>query len=45
MQSFPKATDFYSALDTLAEYGYIACEDVTAANNKKTQMVYVNPCI
>lgn len=42
---FPKATDFYSALDTLAEYGYIACEDVTAANNKKTQMVYVNPHI
>ena len=32
---FPTAKDFYSALDTLAEYGYIAYEDVTAANNKK----------
>ncbi len=42
---FPNAKDFYSALDTLAEYGYIAYEDVTAANNKKAQMVYVNPHI
>lgn len=39
------AKDFYSALDTLAEYGYVAYEDVTAANNKKAQMVYVNPNI
>lgn len=42
---FPKANDFYSALDTLAEYGYIAYENVTAANNKIAQMVYVNPHI
>ena len=42
---FPSAKDFYSALDTLAEYGYIAYEDVTAANNKKAQMVHVNPHI
>ena len=42
---FPTAKDFYSALDTLAEYGYIACEDVITANNKRTQMVYVNPHI
>ncbi|MGN1113691.1 MAG: YfjI family protein [Oscillospiraceae bacterium] len=42
---FPNAKDFYSALDTLAEYGYVAYEDVTAANNKKAQMVYVNPNI
>ena len=42
---FPSAKDFYSALDTLAEYGYVAYEDVTAANNKKAQMVHVNPNI
>lgn len=42
---FPTAKDFYSALDTLAEYGYIAYENVTAANNKTAQMVYVNPNI
>ncbi len=42
---FPTSKDFYSALNTLAEYGYIAYEDVTAANNKKTQMVHVNPHI
>ncbi|MDE5558548.1 MAG: hypothetical protein K2J32_12845 [Ruminococcus sp.] len=42
---FPKAIDFYNALDTLAEYRYITYENVTAANNKKTQMVYVNPQI
>ena len=42
---FPSAKDFYSALDTLAEYGYVAYENVTAANNKKAQMVYVNPNI
>lgn len=42
---FPTAKDFYSALDTLAEYGYVAYEDVTAANNKKAQMVHVNPYI
>ena len=42
---FPTAKDFYSALDTLAEYGYIAYENVTAANNKKAQMVHVNPHI
>ena len=42
---FLNAKDFYSALDTLAEYGYIAYEDVTAANNKKAQMVHVNPKI
>ena len=42
---FPTAKDFYSALDTLAEYSYIAYEDVIAANNKKAQMVYVNPNI
>lgn len=40
---FPNANDFYAVLDTLAEYGYLASEDVTAANNKKAQMVYVNP--
>ena len=40
---FPKAIDFYNALDTLAEYGYIVYEDVVAANNKKAQLVYVNP--
>ena len=39
---FPSAKDFYSALDTLAEYGYIAYENVTAANGKKSQLVYVN---
>ncbi|WP_147621978.1 hypothetical protein [Huintestinicola sp.] len=32
---FSTAKDFYSALDTLAECGYIAYENVTAANNKK----------
>ena len=42
---FPTTKDFYSALDTLAEYGYVAYEDVTAANNKKAQMVHVNPHI
>lgn len=42
---FPNAKDFYSALDTLAEYGYVAYEDVISANNKKAQMVYVNPNI
>ena len=42
---FPTAKDFYSVLDTLAEYGYVAYKDVTAANNKKAQMVYVNPHI
>lgn len=42
---FPKADDFYKALNTLAEYGYIAFEDVKTANNKPTQMVYVNPNI
>ena len=42
---FPTAKDFYSALSTLAEYGYIAYEDVTAVNNQKAQMVYVNPYI
>ena len=42
---FPNAKDFYSALDTLAEYGYIVYENVTAANNKIAQMVYVNPYI
>lgn len=42
---FSTAKDFYSTLDTLAEYGYIAYEDVTAANNKKAQIVYVNPHI
>lgn len=40
---FPKAGDFYSALDTLAEYGYIVCENIIAPNNKQAQMVYVNP--
>lgn len=42
---FPNAKDFYLALDTLAEYGYIAYENVTAANNRPAQMVYVNPHI
>lgn len=42
---FPTAKDFYSALDTLAEYGYVAYENVIAANNKKAQMVHVNPHI
>ena len=42
---FPTAKDFYSALDTLAEYGYVAYENVTAANNRPVQMVYVNPHI
>ena len=42
---FPTAKDFYSALNTLAEYGYIAYQNVTAANNRPAQMVYVNPYI
>jgi len=42
---FPTAKDFYSALDTLAEYGYISYENVTAANNRPAQMIYVNPHI
>ena len=42
---FTNADDFYKALDTLAEYGYIAYETVKAANNKTTQMVYINPKI
>lgn len=42
---FPTAKDFYLALDTLAEYRYIAYENVTAANNRPAQMVYVNPHI
>jgi len=42
---FPTAKDFYLALDTLVEYGYIAYENVTATNNRPAQMVYVNPHI
>ncbi len=42
---FPKAIDFYNALDTLAEYGYVAFENVKTANNKSAQMVYINPHI
>ena len=42
---FLKATDFYSALDTLAEYGYVAFKNVKTANNKSAQMVYINPHI
>lgn len=42
---FPTAKDFYSVLDTLAEYGYITYENVTATNNRPAQMIYVNPHI
>ena len=45
MQSFSHGKGLLFGLSTLAEYGYIAYEDVTAANNKKAQMIYVNPYI
>lgn len=42
---FSNAEDFYKVLGTLAEYGYIAFENVKTANNKSAQMVYINPHI
>ncbi len=40
---FKDAEDFYKTLETLAEYGYIAFEEVRVGNNKPVQMVHVNP--
>ena len=40
---FKDAEDFYKTLVTLADYGYIAFEEVRVGNNKPVQMVRINP--
>ncbi len=42
---FSDANDFYKVLGTLADYGYIAFEEVRVGNNKPVQMIQVNPYI